>query len=308
MKSLTPSFLCAAVLTILIAQTAPAFNYPNFSDTTGLTLNRDAHVYYPPSQSARCRLVSAGAIYGGGSVYYNQPQSLNSFQTSFCFRIGELGGITNSLNPDSGADGLAFLIQPFGPDFIAHTGGGQGYEGADPSLAIEFDCWDNGPEYGEPSRSHVGVMVDGNIHHGTALATANVGDLAPGGPPEIDSGIFWWANITYEAGFLTVVIGQPPFNWTELFSIPVDIPAILGQSQAYVGFTGGTGLAHANHDLCSWSFVPEPSTLAILALGLIACTRRPKLHRNHPTPKRHPEPSEGPDKTRSFAPRNLPHQ
>ena len=27
MKSLTPSFLCAAVLTILIAQTAPAFNY-----------------------------------------------------------------------------------------------------------------------------------------------------------------------------------------------------------------------------------------------------------------------------------------
>ena len=98
-------------------------------------------------------------------MFYNDPMDLSAFSTSFCFRIGERGGIDNALNPDSGADGIAFLIQPFGPDYIAHTGGGQGYEGADPSLAIEFDCWDNGPAYSEPSRSHVGVMVDGVIDH-----------------------------------------------------------------------------------------------------------------------------------------------
>ena len=242
------------------------FSYPNFSDTTGLTLNRDAQVI-TVDFSQRVRLVPSGAIYGGGSMYYNEAQDMSSFHTSFCFRIGELGGITNDLNPDSGADGIAFVIQPYGPDFIAHTGGGQGYEGADNTLAIEFDCWDNGPSYNEPSRSHVGVMVDGIIDHNWALATADVGDMVPGGLNEIDSGIFWWATIDYEGGILTVKMGQPPFNWFEVLSVPVDISAIVENDTAWVGFTGGTGLAHANHDICSWSYVPEPVTMALLGVG-----------------------------------------
>ena len=202
MRCITATAFCVTVLALVVGDTSAGFSYPNFSDTTGLTLNRDAHVITPPGSGTQVRLVSAGAIYGGGSVYYNQPQSLSSFQSSFCFRIG---------------------------------------------------------------------------------------DLAPGAAPEIDSGIYWWANITYQADILTVVMGQPPFNWIEVLSVPVDIPAILGQDSAYVGFTGGTGLAHANHDICSWSFVPEPTTIALLALGLLACTRkvRPKKHR--PAPNHRPK-------------------
>ena len=123
----TPKVLLLIVFaTVLPVSIHADFNYNNFSDTTGLTINGDAHVVNVEG-SDRMRLVDAGAIYGGGSIFYNDLQQISEFHTFFCFRINELGGITNSLNPDSGADGLAFVVQTYGPTFIEHTGGGQGY-------------------------------------------------------------------------------------------------------------------------------------------------------------------------------------
>jgi hypothetical protein len=51
---------------------------------------------------------------------------------------------------------------------------------------------------------------------------------------------------------------------------------VLGSTNAFVGFTSGTGAAFANHDVISWEFrdtfspvdVPEPMSVALLALGL----------------------------------------
>jgi hypothetical protein len=61
--------------------------------------------------------------------------------------------------------------------------------------------------------------------------------------------------------------------------------ATLGTTNAYVGFTSGTGGAAANHDVRRWvldgqfnpvvdtdnpgSSVPEPGVLALVSLGLI---------------------------------------
>ena len=177
----TKIYLLAVLFTL---QTVWAdFRFNNFSDTSGLTINGQAHVVNVEG-SDRMRLVNSGATWAGGSIFYNDLQQISEFHTSFCFRINELGGITDSLNPDSGADGLALVIQSsYGPAFIEHTGGGQGYEGAVNTLAIEFDCWNNGSAYNEPSRSHVGVMVDGIIDHSYALATADWGDMDMSTPP-----------------------------------------------------------------------------------------------------------------------------
>ena len=60
---------------------------------------------------------------------------------------------------------------------------------------------------------------------------------------------------------------------------PFSLATTIGDSRAYVGFTGATGLATGDHRLLGFAFsetylangiaaVPEPSTYALLALGL----------------------------------------
>jgi hypothetical protein len=63
------------------------------------------------------------------------------------------------------------------------------------------------------------------------------------------------------------------------FTRTIDIPLTIGGSLAYIGFTGATGQAFGNHEILGFAFsdtflsggiaaVPEPSTYALLALGL----------------------------------------
>jgi hypothetical protein len=84
-----------------------------------------------------------------------------------------------------------------------------------------------------------------------------------------------------------------------LLSASVNLAGVLGSTNAFVGFTSGTGSAYGNHDILSWEFrdtfspivtppgtppdsgaVPEPSTYglfgAALLAGAIAWNRRRK--------------------------------
>lgn len=63
--------------------------------------------------------------------------------------------------------------------------------------------------------------------------------------------------------------------------VNLDLAAVLGSYNAFVGFTSGTGAANLNHDIVSWEFrgtfqpvdvpvgVPEPAPLALLGFGLL---------------------------------------
>jgi hypothetical protein len=59
----------------------------------------------------------------------------------------------------------------------------------------------------------------------------------------------------------------------------VNLPAAVGGSTAYVGFTGGTGLGAALQLVDHFSYVvPEPSVISIslLAIGISLFRRRPR--------------------------------
>lgn len=143
-----------------------------------------------------------------------------------------------------GADGLTFTVQP-NANTAGGGGGGIGYAGILNSVAVEFDTWNNGAGAGDPDGNHVGVDLNGSI---ASVATASIGT-------RLNNGAIWFAWIDYNGSVLELRLNQvnvrPP---VPTLSSTVNLATVLGTTQAYVGFTSGTGAAFANHDILSWVF------------------------------------------------------
>lgn len=103
-----------------------------------------------------CYRLTDADNYQAGSMWYEDKVDFGkSFDIFFDFNLG--------CYDRNGADGLAFLLQPISTS-IGVAGGGIGYAGVRPSLAVEFDTWENS-EYSDPSFDHLSIMKNGNISH-----------------------------------------------------------------------------------------------------------------------------------------------
>ena len=99
-----------------------------------------------------------------GSVWYNSLINLNeSFDLYFTIYLGTQDA--------TGADGMAFVLQNENTS-IGSSGGGMGYQGITPSLAVEFDTWPNnqpgginGPNFGDPAGDHIALQRNGDLDH-----------------------------------------------------------------------------------------------------------------------------------------------
>ncbi|MBK9043125.1 MAG: hypothetical protein IPN97_07990 [Saprospiraceae bacterium] len=95
-----------------------------------------------------------------GSMWYEDKVDFNnSFDVFFDFNLGCIDR--------NGADGLAFVLQPISTS-IGVFGGGIGYQGIQPSLAIEFDTWDNN-ENNDPFYDHLAIMRNGTAGHNSLI-------------------------------------------------------------------------------------------------------------------------------------------
>ncbi|MBI5631874.1 MAG: carboxypeptidase regulatory-like domain-containing protein [Nitrospirae bacterium] len=198
------------------------------------------------------RLTTAG---GGqaGSAFIDTPFMLDahsSFSTFFQFRIS--GG-----NGSGGADGLAFILHnsPAGIDALGATGGGLGYMGIPNSFAVEFDTWTNSG-YSDPNSNHIGIDVSGSV---TSLATYSA-------PPDLNSGspLYAWIDYNGITHLLEVYISNTSVKPdSPVISQVIDIYSFVG-SQAYAGFSAGTGGLANVHDIEDLSFT-----------GPAACTPPP---------------------------------
>ena len=209
-------------------------------DGASLTRNGSAQVI-----DNRLRLASGA--YEAGSAFAPAPVDVRGFTTSFQFQVG------NAPSWRYG-DGLTFVLQNAGPVAVGVAGGGLGYEGIGQSVAVKFDLVDNA---GEGSNS-VGVYTNG------AAPTTPADTFVPNYPVspgiQFNSGHRFQATLNYSGG--TLVLGLLDLDtharyFTKAYA--VDIPAVVGGPNAYVGFTAGTGELFAPIDVLNWTYTPNVS-------------------------------------------------
>jgi hypothetical protein len=256
----------AATLTLAtgVAGAAVVINYPDFSSVAGLTLNGAA------AQAGSALRVTPAAGSQAGSAFSTVPVSLAanaSFSTFFQFRFTNPGGSNDGQG--TGADGLVFVVQTVANN-VGGGGGGIGYQGIGNSIGVEFDTWNNGAGDANSS-NHVGIDANGSVN---SLV------LAPVAEADMNNGGVWNAWVDYDGAnnLLEVRLTQSAVRpAAAILSITRDISADLGGTNAFVGFTSGTGSAWANHDVLNWvldnSFapigaVPEPGVIALLGAAL----------------------------------------
>ncbi|HSE64046.1 MAG TPA: PEP-CTERM sorting domain-containing protein [Thermoanaerobaculia bacterium] len=238
-KALALSFLLLAAAGAATAQ--QTINFPNFCNTSAFSLNGSTATLNP---NAQC-VLRLNQDFGVGSAFLTNTFSLAadaSFSTFFSFQILNPVGIGDADGP--GADGLVFAVQTVS-NTAGGGGGGIGYAGITNSVGVEFDTYNNGEPGGG---NHVGIDLNGSVTSVTSLAI----------PGRFNDGAVWFAWVDYNGvtDLLEVRVSNTPARpaAATIFTT-VDLPTVLGTTNAFVGFTSGTGAGGGTHEIVSWNLV-----------------------------------------------------
>ena len=165
-----------------------------------------------------------------------------SFETTFLFEQVSGGGA-----------GLALVIQSEGETALGVVGGGLGYGGRngteiENSFVIEFDT---GSNPWDPDSNHVAVHTGGDQRVAVDATTALLGIDLDGEPVQ--------ATINYDGALdlLEVFISNGAVSG-KVLSTTVELDAVVGADEAFVGFTAATGNGSpAEHEILEWTFSSE---------------------------------------------------
>ncbi|MDR7278887.1 lectin-like domain-containing protein [Catenuloplanes atrovinosus] len=214
------------------------FDYPSFSATGGLKLNGNA-------QANGGRLALTSGTNQVGSAYATTAVDPSaSFSTTFTAVISQP------------TDGMAFLLQSAGTSAIAAgTGGSMGYGGVSPSIAVEFDTWDNAPDGYDPAgQQHIGIMADGDYKNHLAWADPHF-DMRFGTPFTV------WVDYDAGAKKLSVYASQGGGKpGSAMVTHSIDLAAKFGAAKVYAGFAGATGntnLTDSSEAVLNWTFTEK---------------------------------------------------
>jgi autotransporter-associated beta strand protein len=180
---------------------------------SGWTLNGGAAV-----NNKVLTLIDGNAGEARSAFYMTNKLPTTAFTASFVYQ--DVGG--------GGADGSTFCLQNSALNAVGGGGGGLGYAGISPSMAVAFNVYNGhtvGTQYYAGGIGHDNGGLEYN-------ATGNV-NLASGDPILV--------NLSYDGTTLHETLtdqnNQASFSTTYTVNIPQD----TGANTAYVGFTGGSG-------------------------------------------------------------------
>ena len=187
-----------------------------------------------------------GGQHEASAAWYGVEANIQTFTTDFTFLIS--AGTTT-------ADGFTFTLQGNNASAIGQGGGSLGYGsstgtgGIANSVAVKFDLYNNSGE---------GVDSTGLYTNGPWPTTPAVDMTASG--VNLHSGDPFHVHMSYDGTNLTMTITDVTTNATFTHAWPVDIPTIVGDVVAFVGFTGGTGGLTATQDIQTWTFTSTIAT------------------------------------------------
>lgn len=190
------------------------------------------------------------------SAFYNTRVNIQAFTASFTFTY------SNSGWP---GDGFTFTVQndQRGPTALGYAGGDLGYSGIYPSAGFGI-----------------------NLHPGYELGTFAVQSgyipinyYDQFSPAYFSGGIPYTVTLTYANSLLLASITGGDLAYPYQSSYSLDLPYLVGDTLAYVGFTAGTGAAVMDLTITDFTYatpVPEPTTWALLGTGLtvLGCTHQ----------------------------------
>src|SRR5262245_35112092 len=144
-------------------------------------------------------------------------------------------------------NGFGVGFNPGGPSSLGGGGGGLGYQGIGQSVAVTFRAFDH---------SSTGLAVNGNF-------TGPNFDLGGGTGIDFNAGAqasprhTFQVTLSYSGTTLTETIKDLTTSalFTQTFN-NVNIPATVGGTTAWVGFTGATGGLNAQQDVQTWTYTP----------------------------------------------------
>jgi hypothetical protein len=182
-----------------------------------------------------------------GSFFSNTPLNLT---TNFDIKTQLYFGAD-----DAGADGLAFILQAEGVNYLGNYGAGLGYHrftwdvpGPVNSFIVEFDTYHNdwiaGQDLADPIEDHLGFMSQSNAYHSSPT---NLAAPVPF-PVNIEDDAYHDARFQWNATtkIMTVTFLGNTYTYTG------DIVNTLfgGNPLVYWGFTAGTGSVIPNVHKC----------------------------------------------------------
>jgi hypothetical protein len=218
--------------------------------STKLVPNGSAGLLAGPKCDSLILFLTPVDQYQAGSIFTANPVAFDSkyrFRTFFQFQMSDPGA--------QASDGIAFVIQTEGANALGSSGGYLGYGGITPSVAVEFDTFQNPWDIND---NHVAILTDGvmtgtdpQTPYGVTACQPSTGLFGC-----MNNGDVWSVWIDYDGSILNVAIADNSTTRpTDIISYPFDIASALGQRRAFVGFTGGNGAGYERHVVLNWLFL-----------------------------------------------------